>query len=343
MPKAPASNKAVDHTNILFGDIGLIQIPVSIYTGTVSDHGVHRKQFRAVPVMEPDLDASGVQKVDPTTNEPLLRQKMMAVLDEKQQPVLDEKQQPVMVGVFEDHSVGNKAYDKVTGEDVERSEIERKIETEYGFVHVSDTETELLFELPPASVRIVQFQPQHLFFQGHYVPKGLNYVQPAKVRTGKTKKESASNKKALATLLKGMREEGVVAVVEWTTRGLPKPAILLPNGTLWSIYHTDALREQREFEEIDLVEADVEMTRSLIGMLHSTEPLDLTDKRSSLILDFAEKKAAAGDFGKSEEEEVADVETKEASSDLSALLAATIAAQKAKAEAEAAPAQAVGE
>lgn len=231
-----------------------------------------------------------------------------------------------------DHPVGNKSYDKETGEDVAYSEIVKKIQTEYGPVFVEDDEIENLFEITPDTVVVKKFQPLHLFHQGHYVPKGIAFVEPIK---DKTKKGGVNgyNKvslKTLTTLLEAMRGKGACALVEVTTRGVPKPAMLLPDGTLWFVYHTNELRERRELPEFDVAAADVDMMSNFIDVMFSTEVQDLTDERSALIQAFADEKAAAGDFGKPEPVAVEHAEP-EADVDMMALLMASVEAVKAEA------------
>lgn len=283
MPKQNPSGRALGHLMLTYG---LMNIPVSLYTGTVSDHGINRRQFVTV------------------TNED---------------------------GSTEDHPVGNRPYDKETGENVESGDVIKKIGTEYGDVYVEDGEIEELLNVKANSLEIKGFQPIHLFHQGHYVPKSLYFVEPSKgAGKGGKKVDSLPNQKALTSILKAMREEGVLCVCELTTRGVPKPAILLPDGTLWQVYHTDALREQRPLPEVELHPDEVQMARTLVQTLLTTEPMDLTDERSALIQNFADEKAQAGDFGKPED--VAPKEPK-ANVDLMAALAASVEQAKAKQQA----------
>lgn len=232
-----------------------------------------------------------------------------------------------------DHPVGRGQTDKATGELIEPgAEIHKKIQTEYGPVYVEDPEIEHLFEIAPDTVVVKGFQPQHLFHQGNYVPKSLYFVEPRKTGSGAKKGPDPISSKLLMTLLKGMREKGAIAIVEMTTRGIPKPCVLLPDGTLWQVYHTDAIREQRELPEVEVVDAEVDMLGNLIDTLWSTEVMDLSDKRSELIQAFADEKAQAGDFDKP------DVDTSKpaepaASVDLMALLSASV--EKAKSDKEA--------
>lgn len=322
MSKAPASTRATDHAQLSFG---LVSIPVSVFTGTVSDQGIKRKEFVSVPVMEPVLSN--------TTGQPFLDRAGAPIELPQTVELITDDGEITQVEVVEDHPVGRMAQDKVTGEPLPYgAEVVRKIDTEYGFVFVEDQEIEQLFEITPKSIVVKTFQPLHLFTSGrNYVPKSLYFVEPAKLTSGKKKVANPQAQKLLAMVFKGMREEGVMAVVEFTTRGIPKPGILLPDGSLWLVYHTDALREQRPLEEVPINEALVTQARTLIQANLSDTPLDLTDKRSELIQDFADKKAAAGDFGRTtvEPDEGFEVAATDDSELLAMLQASVDAAQKA--------------
>lgn len=276
--KAQPSGRSLNKVNLSFN---LINIPTTLYTGTVSDHGIKRKEF--------------------------------VVTDEGESPV------------------GRGSINKDTGELLEPgAQIVKKIDTEYGPVFVEDHEIEALFTLQPDTLIIKEFEPQHNFHQGHFVPSSLLYVEPRKGESGKAKgKPDPVATKLMATLFKAMREQNAMAVCELTTRGKPKPCVLMPDGRLWLVYHTDAVREQREFPEAEVVDAEVAMMGTLIKTVWEDQPLDFTDERTALIQAFADEKANAGDFGKPEEGERV-VAAAPAAMDLTALLAASVEAAKAE-------------
>jgi len=284
MPKADPSPRAASKVTLSYSIPinGLeipVQIPVTLYTGTVSDHGVKRKSF----VHTDDGD----------------------------------------------HEVGQQNYDKSTGDVVAYSEIVMKVQTEYGPVYIEDHEIEKMFEITPDTVVVKHFQPLHMFHQGHYVPKSLQFIEPRVNGSGKNKGPDKNAVKVLNTLLKAMREKGACAIVEVTTRGVPKPAIITPDGVLWYVHHTDALREQRELPEYDPTDAEVATMGLAIDGKWSTDVLDLTDERSALIQNLADEKARAGDFDRSETPE-REAAPEPQSNDIMALLMASV--EQAKAE-----------
>lgn len=303
MPKSPPSTRATNHVTLVHG---MVSMPLSIYSGTNKESGVTRHQYISVPVMEPDGKGG-----------------------EKQKEVEVEKEDGTKesVPVFRDVSVGRGATNKETGELLgpDSPPVESKVETEYGPVYVNDSEIETLFTLEPNELKVIAFQPQSLLARGEYVPKDIMHVVPAKV----AKKRSERVEKLVATLFQSMRDEGVMAVCELTTRGTPKPCILMPDGRLWIIYYTEATREQAEMPEVETNPAEVQMMRQLIGMATENDALDIANTRDPLIQAFAEEKAAAGDFGKAEDTTTV-TEVSEPANDLMAMLQASVDAAKAQ-------------
>jgi non-homologous end joining protein Ku len=210
-----------------------------------------------------------------------------------------------------DHGVSRKQFAKDTGNPVAYRKIDAitgnvlgtdgivsKIVTEYGAVEVADHEIETLFSITPDTIKVLEFEPQHLFAMGHYVPKGLLYVTPGRSEVGKKKQVLSGTLEAYSIFMAAMRVRGLMAVVEFTNRGTPKPGILLPNGNLWLIHHTDEIREPMSPDLMDIPDeiANAAADQFFAGQI-STDVRDLTDERTALILGFADDKAKAGNFG----------------------------------------------
>lgn len=308
MTRKPPSTRASSH---LFLQCGLLNTPISVYSATDSGSGVKRNGMFQSPVMEDDGNGGQRQKVVVVENEDGTKTE---------------------VPVFEDHPTGIKKYDKVTGEVLEDgADVQMKVKTEYGYVFVDEHEEEALFDVPPRSLVVDSFQPLALWHSGHYVPTGIKFVEPGKVQ-GKGGKKVASETvdKALVLILEAMREEGVFALCEWTDRGTSKWAALLPDGRLYPLAFDDDLRTQRPLPEVELADAELAMGRQLVQTLTTTEPKDLPDTKTQLILAFAEDKARAGDFGRSEDTYVEKEMSEEDAGGLLALLAASVEQAEAK-------------
>ncbi len=201
------------------------------------------------------------------------------------------------------HPVGVRPYDKLTGENVEQSDIVKKIETEYGPVPVEDHEIEALFDLRPSSMTITCYQPAETLGT-LYVPKQPYSVEVASETIKKKKVVPAVQLQAFHGLLKAMESLGVVAVCEVVTRGKPKPAVLLPDGTLWMVYTEEELREPRPTQEAEVPEAAIEMIKNLVVPKITNEPVVLTDTYSTAIQNYADEKGREGNFASPDAPEV---------------------------------------
>lgn len=327
---ANPSTKALSKIQVVFPN--LITIQARLYSGTDKKAGLDRHEYLEVPVLEEEA------AVDPDTGEPILDEVTgePTFVKVPKMTTIETPDGPKAVPVVENHAIGRASKDKNApeGEDPiltpeQLSKVQRKVETEYGPVYVEDHEIEQLFTLEPNVLRIHTFQPQHLFHSGNYVPRELNHLEPERVG-GSGAKRNDFNPLALALLtvtLEAMRKEGVVAVGELTTRGVPKPVVITPDSRIWICWHNNEVRAAREMPEVNVSPDDVAKMRQIIEQHKTTEVFDMTDKRSPLIQDFADQKAAAGDFGRTEDTFVEKAPV-EATMDLSSLLQASLDAAK---------------
>lgn len=320
MPKASPSTRATDNVTLVHG---MVNIPLTLYSGTVKTKTVERHRYLSVPVMEEvQAEENGKPAFEADGTTPKMIQVQKTVEVEKDDGTKEQ------VPVFKEVNVGNGYTNKETGElldENEKAQVQNKVETEYGPVYVEDHEIETLFTLEPKTLTVTAFQPITLFTRGEYIPRDVLHTEPSKV----TKKRSERVDKLATTFFEAMREEGVMAVCELITRGVPKPCVLMPDGRLWILYYTEQTREQRELPEVEVNPAEVGMMRQLIGMALETDTLDIANVRDPLIQAFAEEKAAAGDFGKPEDTTRV-VEVQEPSTDLMAMLQASVDAAKAE-------------
>lgn len=191
------------------------------------------------------------------------------------------------------HPVGVKPYDKETGADVDRSSIVKKVDTSQGPVVLTDDEIEQLFDLQPNSLRVLAIQPQ-AYVGSHYIPRSLMYVLPAKQVVGRKKVDSPATQTAFALLCKALKERGAMALCELTSRGKPQPAVLLPNGRLWTVCYTENVREQPPLPDIEIPPAMLSQASLILDSMWEQEPRELADERTALLLAHAESKAREG-------------------------------------------------
>lgn len=269
MPKAAATNRATNEVTLL---VGPQRIELRILSGAVSDHGLKREEWINLPVL------------DEKTGKP-----------KTQQVIVDGKKK--RVPLTEDHKVGRGVTNKDTGElltDEQCDQVAKKIQTEQGLVWLSDAEVEELLDIQPDTLIVRAFQPRALYDTREYVPDKPYFVEVGRDKKGKPLPNDGA---LLGALLATMEADHLIAVCELTTRGIPKPAILFSDGSLWQVWYTDALREGPARPEVSLDDATLTAVRSaMIEDLYHEEVLDLSDKRSELAHVFAEEKAANGDF-----------------------------------------------
>ena len=196
-----------------------------------------------------------------------------------------------------DHEVGYATIDKVTGQEVSRADVVKKVETPDGFVEVTEDEIEGLIQATPKTITVKSFHPVSEWSDDTLVGDKLYYVEPTRTSRkvgGKTvKTEDASSVMVLGLLLKAMQEEGTFALVEWVSRGVPKPAVLLPDGSLWTVHPADTLRQQRPVDTSTVPEAALSQARALIQSMGDEIPV-LTDEYTAKVQDFANAKAKGG-------------------------------------------------
>jgi non-homologous end joining protein Ku len=244
MPKAKPSTRPTENVQLQFGPI---VIPISAYSGIVSNHGINRSMF--IPTDDGD-----------------------------------------------DHPVGFTYYDKETDERVDGSAIVKKINTDYGYVYVSEEEIEQLLNLQHHTLIVKHIQPLSVFLQGHYVPKTLYFLEASKRTQGRKKVRNVAAEQAFTVLLTALRKSGAVAVCELTTRGVPKPCVLMPTGQLWICYYTDELREQRPVSTTGVDTNLVALTQQLCEKYWEVDPVEMDDRRTALVQLYADEKGERGDF-----------------------------------------------
>lgn len=220
------------------------------------------------------------------------------------------------------HKVGNKNYDKQTGEEVEYGDIQSLVETKNGLVEITDEEIEALVDAPNGTLTIQGFVKQDALSGGHYIPQSLYQVRPQKRKVGKAKEVDPGAERAFALLTTAMRKAGVFAVVKYSLRGNPRFGALLSNGRLYELAFDNEVREDLPMPEAELSEQELSMMKQLIEQATQPEPPELLDDSTEKVMAYAEKKAESG-----EAVELPEAKT-ESTGDLMAALQASLEGSK---------------
>lgn len=220
------------------------------------------------------------------------------------------------------HKVGNKYYDKQTGEEVEYADFQNLVETKNGLVEITDEEIEALVEASSGTLTIKGFVKQDALSGGRYVPQKLYQVRPQKRKVGKTKEVDPGAERAFALLTTAMKKSGVLAVVKYSLRGNPRFGALLPNGRMYELAFDNEVREGLPLPEAELSEQELSMMEQLINQATEQDPPILKDDSTEKVMEYAEKKAESG-----EAVELPEAKT-ESTGDLMAALQASLEAGK---------------
>jgi non-homologous end joining protein Ku len=169
-----------------------------------------------------------------------------------------------------------------------------------------------------------------LWHSGAYIPNGATFtVEVTPVVVGKKKNPNRSGLKTFQLILDAMRKHNAFAMIDLVSRGIPEPAVLLPDGTLWKLYVEEETREPREPQpEVTATDEERAVMAGFVEGLLTKEPISLHDTRTTLIQGYADEKARAGDFSKPDAPVVSEVEVVEESVDVMALMLASIDAMK---------------
>lgn len=266
-------------------NIGLITIHLALYSGT-EDSATRRSSYIEVDVP----DAS-----DPT--------KTIKVL----------------------HPVGVKSYDKITGNDVEKSDIIKCCESSDGtLVPVTDEELQQ-FLSENGTCEFVGFLDRDQY-EANYVPEKKYQVRPAKLKVaGKSQKGESPFAKPFALILDAMRAENKVGLVKFTQRGNAKFWALLPDGSFFSLLYDEEVRADLPLPVAEFSADEKKLAGQLVKkMTLKTAPV-LADESSTQIQAFVEEKATAMAEGREVVlPTVAEEEVPDTSGDLMAMLSASL-------------------
>jgi len=191
------------------------------------------------------------------------------------------------------HAVGNKNYDKVTGNDVAKSDIIKVCEASDGtLVPVSDEELQA-FCTENGTTEFIGFLDRDAY-EANYVPEKKYQVRPAKLKVaGKTQKGESPFAKPFALVLEALRTENKVALVKFTQRGTAKFYGLLPDGSFVSLLFDEEVREALPLPVVQFSADEKKLASQLVKKFTLKDAPVPTDESSAKIIEFVEEKAKA--------------------------------------------------
>lgn len=188
--------------------------------------------------------------------------------------------------------VGNKQYDKVTGQDLTRDQVTSMVNTPAGPVYVDPAEVEARLNLPTKTIAIQAFYP--LTQRDRYLPKAFRSVEAAQARTSKGKRDNLAAQQRMAALLRSMADAEVMAYGLFTTRGQTYPVLIFPDGLMWELHYAENVRERRPQADVEPPAQMLADTKDLIErLLDPAGQPDLTNHRHEVTLEIANAKAPA--------------------------------------------------
>ena len=186
--------------------------------------------------------------------------------------------------------VGNKQYDKVTGQDLTRDQVISMVNTPAGPVYVDPAEVEAEMDLPTKTIAIQAFYP--LDQRDQYLPKAFRSIEAAQARTSKGKRDNLHAQQRVAALLRSMTDAGVMAYGLFTTRGQTYPVLIFGDGMMWELHYAENVRERRPQVDVEPPAQMLADTKDLIErLLDPAGQPDLTNHRHEVTMAIAERKA----------------------------------------------------
>lgn len=180
-------------------------------------------------------------------------------------------------------------------------EIVKCVNTASGLVAVPDAD--LVFEFDGFDsdedraklARILEFVPLHFLGTGSYVPESIMQARPKREKG----KVNSGYERAFATLLKGMRNRAVFALVQFVDHNKLKYGALMSTGRMWVLKYDEEVREDLPLPDMDNLDPDqVRMMGTLIDTVTVTEPRLLEDAATTLAWEYVESKITDGELFK---------------------------------------------
>lgn len=226
--------------------------------------------------------------------------------------------------------VGNRPYNKATGEDY-TGPIVKKVQLDaVTAVELTDEEVEAVTGGPVAGMATIETFIPLSEIGSTYVATSVNQVRPQRLTKAGKHFPNPGAERSFMLLCAAMAEAGVAGLVKIALRGPSRYAALTPDGQLLMLAFAQEVRADLPLPEVELLDAELALARQLIEGVGTSTPV-LNDDAGVKLNEYVAAKAAGGETAKVE----AFVAATEPETDLMALLASAVAAAAPKAEAPA--------
>lgn len=216
------------------------------------------------------------------------------------------------------HKVGMTSYDVITGQNVDKSDIIKCIETPEGeLVEITDDELQGLLASENGTCTFLGFLPTSDF--------DYSTEKPYQVRPQKVKTKVNPYEKPFTLIMESMRETGTYALISFVNRGRTRYAGIDADGNMVTLRFDEEVREQRPMPNTALSDQELAMGKTFVDTFKITDGAPVFhDDDSSKIMQFAIEKAKTLAEGGVVDIPVAESSTPDAGGDLMALLAASV-------------------
>jgi DNA end-binding protein Ku len=199
---------------------------------------------------------------------------------------------PRKMFTLDGNPVGSKSYDKVTGEDVDSSQIIKKATASDGtLVELSDEEIESAVTGGPHKgvAEIICRIPLESLGREYVIDK-VDQVRAAKTQQGTKKVDNPPAQRALALLLDGLGATGTAAVVRVATKSGAKYAAITPDGFFLTIAFAESVREAAPLPEMTFSDQERDLAIQLLNTIEVATP-EFTDTCGAQVQSFVDQKA----------------------------------------------------
>ncbi len=175
-----------------------------------------------------------------------------------------------------DQSIGRKAYNKATGEDVELGDITKMAQATNGAWVLLDDDEIAACALPKGVAEVVSFVPRHSL--GDYLPEDVAQVRPPRTK-GKANPATVA---AFSLFLEGLLSKDVCALIKLSLRGPARYGLLTPNGDLVYVKTADQIRKSVELDKVPVDPKMVDLMGSLIEAVGIGAPAIVNDTAAAV-------------------------------------------------------------